>query len=521
MLDLLKNEVESFNPSMVAITIPFPGNLFSAFKCGQWVKKFHPDIQVAIGGGFVNTELRNVTDERVFGYVDWVVVDGEWTDSGQKVTGKRMERGWEVNLDCSGDCSGGPDYEGLRMEKYFSVLEMANPMHRLWSDGRWLKLMLAHGCYWGKCSFCDVTLDYIKNYKPNRVTDICDQMERLMAQTGCHGFHFTDEAAPPVLLRELALEILRRRLTVTWWTNIRFEKMFTYDLCRLLRASGCIAVSGGLEVASPRILKLINKGVTVEQVTRVAANFTRSGIMVHAYLMYGFPTQTARETIDSLEVVRQLFKHGIVQSGFWHRFALTAHSPVGQDPERFSINIIEGPPATFALNDLEFSDPSGCDHEMFGEGLRKALYNYMHGICFHFPLREWFDFKIPEPSVSPGFVQKVLESSENLVPRPDSRLIWTGALPEVTYYSQVKKGKARPRAKLHIQTSRETVTVGMREEHALWLLEMLRSMTPETGPGLESGVFQHKFTETFQEDFQQWWQGNEMEQLRSSGLLVV
>jgi radical SAM superfamily enzyme YgiQ (UPF0313 family) len=122
-----------------------------------------------------------------------------------------------------------------------------------------------------------------------------------------------------------------------WWTNIRFEKTFSYDLAKLLKASGCIAVAGGLEVASDRLLAMMKKGVTVSQVARVADAFTQAGIMVHAYLMYGFPTQTAQETIDSLEMVRQLFLNEALQSGFWHRFAMTSHSPVGLNPAQFMV----------------------------------------------------------------------------------------------------------------------------------------------------------------------------------------
>jgi hypothetical protein len=50
--------------------------------------------------------------------------------------------------------------------------------------------------------------------------------------------------------------------------------------------------------------------VTVEQVARVT-QFTEAGVMVHCYLMYGYPTQTVQETVDSLEMVRQLFEAGI------------------------------------------------------------------------------------------------------------------------------------------------------------------------------------------------------------------
>jgi hypothetical protein len=166
---------------------------------------------------------------------------------------------------------------GLLLRKYISVIQLTNPMHRLWSDGRWNKLTMAHGCYWGKCTFCDVSLDYIQRYEASSAARIVDRMEELIAQTGDRGFHFVDEAAPPALMKAVALEILRRGVVATWWTNIRFEKSFTLDLCRLLAASGCIAVSGGLEVASDRLLKLIAKGVTIEQVTRVNDHCNRAG----------------------------------------------------------------------------------------------------------------------------------------------------------------------------------------------------------------------------------------------------
>lgn len=125
-------------------------------------------------------------------------------------------------------------------------------------------MTLAHGCYWGKCAFGDGTLDYIKRFEKAPVEMLVDRMEQIMQQTGVSGFHFVDEAAPPALLRKLSEEIIKRGLTVSYWTNVRFEKSFTPELCYLLAQSGCIAVSGGLEVASPRVLQLINKGITIE-----------------------------------------------------------------------------------------------------------------------------------------------------------------------------------------------------------------------------------------------------------------
>jgi hypothetical protein len=268
-------------------------------------------------------------------------------------------------------------------------------MHRLWSDGRWNKLTVAHGCYWKKCSFCDVNLDYISRYELASTEVLIGRIESLIAETGQTGFHFVDEAAPPKALKSLANALLQRKLDISWWGNIRFEKSFDAGLCRLLAESGCIAVTGGLEVASDRLLKLMKKGVSVEQVARVARAFSDSGILVHAYLMYGFPTQTVQDTIDALEYVRQLFAAGCIHSGFFHRFTCTVHSPVGKHPERFGVTLSPPLQTTFAKNDINFTDVTGIDHDVFGAGLKKALYNYMHGVGLDLDVREWFEQPAP------------------------------------------------------------------------------------------------------------------------------
>ncbi|MCX6269390.1 MAG: B12-binding domain-containing radical SAM protein [Bacteroidetes bacterium] len=537
---LLEEKILRDQPTLVAISVPFPGNLYSALKCGQWIRLNHPEIKIAVGGGFVKTELRSVADPRVFDYVDFITLDdgetpllhlveyldGQRTLENMKRTFMRLN-GEVVFLDGSLEPDvahsnrGTPDYSGLPLDKYLSVIEMANPMHRLWSDGRWNKLMLAHGCYWGKCTFCDVTLDYIKRYDPGKPALICDRMEAIMLQTGHHGFHFTDEAAPPALLRDLALEILRRKLTVAWWTNIRFEISFSRDLCLLLRESGCIAVSGGLEVASDRILKMINKGVTVSQVARVADNFTRAGIMVHAYLMYGFPTQTAQETVDSLEVVRQLFMHGAVQSAFWHRFAMTAHSPAGLDPEKFGVERADSPVGAFANNDLVFTDRKGCAHETFGEGLKKSLYNYMHDIGFELPLQEWFDFRIPRTTVPGDFIRKIVSQPLREKPAPHARAIWLGGIPEITFLSRQKKGRSIPSALLTIQTHQKQVTIQTGEQTGKWLMDVFPHLIPGSHEPLTFMQLESWNPAAAPPGLENIWDGPVMKALRENGLLFV
>lgn len=450
LLELLEEKIQTWQPESVAFSVPFPGNLYGSLKCGQYLKKYHPHIKVWMGGGFPNTELRSLKEPRVFDYVDFITLDdgeapiqllldylegkrpiAELKRTFVRVDGLVKFINNSVVKDLPQREVGTPDYSDLPLRDYLSVIEVANPMHRLWSDGRWNKLTLAHGCYWGKCTFCDISLDYIGRYEPINASILCDRIEEIMAQTGTNGFHFVDEAAPPALMRDLAIEILRRGLVVVWWTNIRFESSFTADLCRLLRASGCIAVSGGLEVASDRLLALIKKGVTVAQVAQVTNHFTAAGIMVHAYLMYGYPTQTAQETIDSMEMVRQLFEIGVLQSGFWHRFAMTEHSPVGLDPMAFGVKRTDLTLGSFANNEVDFVDPIGVDHGLFSEGLRKSLFNYMHGVGFDIPLKNWFDFKVPVTGIPKKYIQQQIENAAPQTYKDQSRILWIGAQPEM------------------------------------------------------------------------------------------
>ena len=534
---ILEKRIQQVQPKMVCISVPFPGNLYSAFRIAQYLKKYYPNIKTSMGGGFPNTELRDLKDVRVFEFFDFITLDDgelplQLIINNEQLIGQNefkrtflLENGSVVykNNSLKSDYKqsevGTPDYSDLLLDKYISVIEIANPMHSLWSDGRWNKLTLAHGCYWGKCTFCDISLDYIKLYEPVAARTIVDRMEELIAQTGENGFHFVDEAAPPALMREVALEILRRKISVTWWTNIRFEKSFTRDLCVLLRASGCIAVSGGLEVASDRLLELIKKGVTVEQVAKVTQNFAESGIMVHAYLMYGYPTQTIQETVDSLEMVRQMFELGILQSGFWHQFAMTAHSPVGMNPEEFGV-IPEQNPITFANNDIAFKDKTGINHDKFSFGLKKSLFNYMHATGFELPLQDWFDFKIPKTIIKPNFIEKSLENEEIFTDKPSTKTVWLGGKPIIEAIVKSKKGISWEHLKLTFHDKRESFTIQTDKQQGEWLVEILQKIT-----------VQHKKIFTFQEikmdyenhdleDFELFWFSKSVNTLREFGLLA-
>ncbi|WP_242693129.1 B12-binding domain-containing radical SAM protein [Sabulibacter ruber] len=541
LLDLLAERMQEVQPEVVGFSVPFPGNLYGALRLAQFIKQKYPHVKTLMGGGYPNTELRSLREPRIFKYIDFITLDdgeGPWLKLLEHFQGQRsieqlqrtflLLNGEVQYLNGSTDADiphtevGTPDYSDLKLHEYLSVVEVLNPMHRLWSDGRWNKLTVAHGCYWKRCSFCDITLDYIARYETAPATLLVDRIEQIIAQTGQTGFHFVDEAAPPLALRDLAIELLRRGVKITWWGNIRFEKTFSADLCRLLAASGCIAVSGGLEVASDRLLAKMEKGVSIAQVARVTRDFTAAGIMVHAYLMYGFPTQTAQETIDSLEVVRQLFEQNVIQSGYWHRFSMTAHSPVGKNPEKYGVVKVGPEPGLFADNDLWHEDPQGADHELFGAGLAKALYNYMHGIGLEEPLSFWFDFKVPRASHPKNMIAQAVEA----IGKPDSekqnlRVLWLGNAPEIEVVTKTKKGRTFHNALLTFTEKTEEYEIRTSPEIGQWLHRWLTRLAEDYGTKFLLKDMAADYPEGQMFTFQEFLITDTWLDLRERGLLVV
>jgi len=429
-LDTLSDSIDA---DVVGLSVPFPGNVYGALRIGRRLKA--RGIEVLLGGGWVNTELREVEEPRLWGCVDAVCRDDgegplrawlEWRSGGPDRRHRTLTADGPIERPHEDrPAAYSADWGKLPLGSYLQLVDDLNPTHRLWSDGRWNKLTVAHGCYWKRCSFCDVTLDYIRRYAPTRAAALADAMEEQVAATGQSGFHLVDEAAPPRGLRDLALELLARGASVSFWGNIRFERAWTPDLARLCAAAGLVAVTGGLEVASDRLLLAMDKGVTVEQAARAAAAFRGAGVRVHAYLMYGFPTQTLQETVDAAEVVRQLFAAGLLGSAFWHRFVLTRHAPMAADPARWGL-VARPVAGTFARNDVPHEDPTGADPDPFDGPLTRMVSAWMAGRELDRPVGAWFDGPVPDPGVPADRIERAVEGVD---PSLGAALVWLGGEP--------------------------------------------------------------------------------------------
>ena len=490
---LLLEKIASYKnePTLYCISVPFPGCFESALFSADLIRKECGDNAIIIfGGGYVNTELREISEKGIFdychilsydkGYGSYIRLFDEFINAACGIEDEKqcfnLKEAFENIFDSrkfynfSYLKNGSviiplekeneeykvlykkeheyirkitPDYSHIDFTKYPRLADDTNPMHRIWNDGAWLKAYIAHGCYWHRCAFCDTTLDYVKDYCLTDINLLYDSLCVQAEKTGVHGIHFVDEACPPVALQNFALKNMAvkssNKIPLTYWGNIRFEKSFDRDLADLLSAGGLTAVSAGIEIATGNGLSAVNKGTDMENIVNACCAFKEAGILIHSYMIFGFWSQSVQDLIDSMETLRQLFEAGLLDSAFWHKFTLTLHSTVyeeykkGKYPE---LKILPQKKTQFAKNDLHFEGEEKS--EKFSAPLNAALELWMHGEKLSKPVESYFPFKMPKPSIAKDYIASLIAKYEenrdrkfHKIPEQGSKekLVWLGGVP--------------------------------------------------------------------------------------------
>lgn len=490
---LLLEKIASYKnePTLYCISVPFPGCFESALFSADLIRKECGDNAIIIfGGGYVNTELREISEKGIFdychilsydkGYGSYIRLFDEFINAACGIEDEKqcfnLKEAFESIFDSrkfynfSYLKNGSviiplekeneeykvlykkeheyirkitPDYSHIDFTKYPRLADDTNPMHRIWNDGAWLKAYIAHGCYWHRCAFCDTTLDYVKDYCLTDINSLYDSLCVQAEKTGVHGIHFVDEACPPVALQNFALKNMAvkssNKIPLTYWGNIRFEKTFDRDLADLLSAGGLTAVSAGIEIATGNGLSAVNKGTDMENIVNACCAFKEAGILIHSYMIFGFWSQSVQDLIDSMETLRQLFEAGLLDSAFWHKFTLTLHSTVyeeykkGKYPE---LKILPQKKTQFAKNDLHFEGEEKS--EKFSAPLNAALELWMHGEKLSKPVESYFPFKMPKPSIAKDYIASLIAKYEenrdrkfHKIPEQGSKekLVWLGGVP--------------------------------------------------------------------------------------------
>jgi radical SAM superfamily enzyme YgiQ (UPF0313 family) len=486
--------------NLVLITIPFPGCLLGALACARSARKAfgedgslgHRRPSIVFGGGYVSTELRGLRDAGIFDFCDYLSFDAGYGSLASIMEGdeealyRTMYRRGDGALVVAGFSEGDsarfeegpgrvltscpeekrfealereavkgvfPDYRSADFGEYLRIVDSENPMHRLWSDTPWLKYSLAHGCYWRRCSFCDTELEYVADFARTDTEGLLAAAGQVSARTGLYGIHFVDEAMPMAALLDFA-NANRARATegsrpFSFWGNVRFDASWTQGRCEFLAASGLVAVSGGIEIATERGLAMMDKGFDLASLVRTLVAMRRAGLLVHAYLIYGFPGQPVADIIDSAEFCRQLFASDLIDSAFWHRFVLTRHSRMyreWREGKRPPLKPLDRE-WSFANNDLSFEGEKAF--ERFDAPLSAALAAWMEGADLEKPASAWFGKATPKASIAEDCVESLIDKAEKALdsesPSPKGRAHWIAGRPMATVAGKTRaagKGSA-------------------------------------------------------------------------------
>ena len=463
--------------NLFLISVPFPGCFEAALYTARLLRSLYgSSATIAFGGGYINTELRSITEQRLFNYCDFLSYDkgyGSYIqlfqlaaasgyDLKSALTGSRLykirylyESPENKTLSIIEQSENSetlekqerdiihsliPDFSTIDFTRSPRMADDTNPMHRIWNDGTWLKAYLAYGCYWHRCAFCDTSLDYVNNYCATDTRAFFNGIYAQAVKAGVYGIHFVDEACPPAGLQQFALSNLAASRTgpkLTYWGNIRFEKSFTRDMADLLSCGGLTAVSAGVEIATGTGLDSVNKGIDMENIISACCAFKEAGILVHSYMIFGFWNQSEQDLINSMETLRQMFAAGLLDSAFWHKFSLTKHSTVyreWQQRKHPDLKPLPAPKTQFAENDIHWEGEHKSDR--YSEPLNVALELWMHGEKLNKSAETFFPFKMPKPTIAKDFVdskialyEKKRDKAFNQEPKPDQKFVWLGGRP--------------------------------------------------------------------------------------------
>jgi len=322
------------NPILIGISMVFPGQVQPGFSLAYYLKARFPGIHMTVGGPAMTQILVRQSPEnrvRILGPFDSAVLyEGEQAllDLAHTLAaGEKPERIITGKTDTRLDRLPPPDFEGLPLDLYFSP-ELVLPYDP------------TRGCYWGKCAFCHYGLcsSGTARYRERKISDMTAHLRDLSSRHQCRNFYFSQDAFLPATARTLSLALQKESINIRWSSDMRPEKTLTKDCCRDLKVGGALSIALGIESASPRVLKLIHKGISPDTMQAAVKNLAKAGIAVEAMCFNAFPTETLAEAKTTLQFIRDLKKD--IALFICGRFGLWHGSHVALHPEQYQIRKI-------------------------------------------------------------------------------------------------------------------------------------------------------------------------------------
>jgi anaerobic magnesium-protoporphyrin IX monomethyl ester cyclase len=241
-----------------------------------------------------------------------------------------------------------PDFDGLPLERYL----VPSPV---------LPLLSAHGCYHGKCGFCNVGYGGPGTFSQLDADLVVEHMLALHEKYGARHIFFADEAMTPRNLKVMSTRLTEANTPVHWCGCVRFDAALTRDLMEHMAQGGCRMLLFGLETAAERTIKRMVKGTKLPEMSRILHDSTAAGIWNHTFFFFGFPGETMAE---AQETVNFIYAHqDAIHSASPGAFLLERYSPVACAPKKYGVTIQGDPDRDLAIY-FDYDVATGLDESM-------------------------------------------------------------------------------------------------------------------------------------------------------------
>tara|TARA_B100000959_G_scaffold284860_1_gene357671 strand:+ start:26 stop:1441 length:1416 start_codon:yes stop_codon:yes gene_type:complete len=342
----LESRVRSIRPDIVGITA-MTMTMIDVIKTVDIVKSLDSNIKVILGGPHVHLFPEETIDLKG---VDFLVLgEGEVTfkellDSVNNKSRLRdipglvfKDNGKIINtgvrpLIKNIDEVPFPARHMVSYKKYTSLLSKGNIVTTIFTS---------RGCPY-KCTFCDRP-HLGKMFRARSPENVVQELEECV-KMGIDNFLFYDDTFSVNKKRviDICKEIIKRKLNIDWDIRTRVDNV-NEEMLRLMKKAGCNGIHYGIETGSEKILKVLDKGITIEQANRIFELTRKYRIPTLAYFMIGNPTETIDDINTTFKVMKMLkpdyvhltiltpfpgtkiyfdgLKSGIIKKDYWREFA--------------------------------------------------------------------------------------------------------------------------------------------------------------------------------------------------------
>ncbi|GAN32960.1 MULTISPECIES: B12-binding domain-containing radical SAM protein [Candidatus Brocadia] len=346
--DYFLPSILEFSPKLVGISITSTSQIIPGLTLAKLIKDRNKEVHITIGGSVFTKLIENLKKvDSLFSIVDsFVVFEGEHAllELAGQVDGKRdfkkvpnliyrENNATRINEPFYAEDLNRlptPDFDGLPLRLYHAPASV-------------LPVQTSRGCYYRKCAFCNLHLDH-RNFRLRKADLLLEDINKLSQKYHTPYFFFTDESVPVNQLREISQGLLENKWDIKWMGGVRFENALNDDALGKMYKSGCQKLVFGLESYNQRVLDLMKKGIKADIVKRILDGCLKVGIAFHLYIIIGFPTETEKEALETLDFV--LRKEYLDSPGFSclpSLFGMEKDSPITQNPSEYGLASIMAP----------------------------------------------------------------------------------------------------------------------------------------------------------------------------------